>query len=478
MRMSQPRTTVNAQVHSPEPGALPCSQVKPYHFDFSCSVKRRQAGKSVIDILVNEFSSRSRAYYEEAFRDGRLRIEGATKRKITYDASTPLGEGVRIRHLVHRHEPPVPNTEVKLIEEDDDYFVVCKPAGMPVHSGGQYRKNTVMGIVEATWPGVGWVAPAHRLDRPVSGVLICTKNKETARNVLDAITSGDTKKVYVARVLGRVEQETIDVDAPLYYDFGMGKAVVGVEGVDKILSDFPENGIETKRRNNDVNVAGGRVERTNDGLDGPPQADGPPTQSPEVSTHHHRTTKRAKKSKVPKEERRAIYVKKSAEHKNERIFRPARTIVRLIGHSKDGRTSLVECQPITGRTHQIRAHLAHIGHPIANDASYGGTIDGHVNTGDLARTLGLHRRLDEPSADSKEVYLNGVSTFKVDVKIPEEDVDPACPHCPYYVARDYPVDWTPLWLHALRYSICGRSFQAPYPKWVEDDVEVHPTNPK
>jgi hypothetical protein len=105
-------TTDNGQRPGPltDPGARPCSQVKPYHFDFSCSVKRRQAGKSVIDILVNEFSSRSRAYYEEAFRDGRLRIEGATKRKITYDASTPLGEGVRIRHLVHRHEPPVPNT--------------------------------------------------------------------------------------------------------------------------------------------------------------------------------------------------------------------------------------------------------------------------------------------------------------------------------------------------------------------------------
>jgi hypothetical protein len=113
---------------------------------------------------------------------------------------------------------------------------------------------------------------------------------------------------------GGFEQETIDVDAPLYYDFGMGKAVVGVEGVDKILSDFPENGIETKRRNNDVNVAGGRVERTNDGLDGPPQADGPPTQSPEVSTHHHQTTKRAKKSKVSKERATGDSRKKSVQN--------------------------------------------------------------------------------------------------------------------------------------------------------------------
>lgn len=34
--------------------------------------------------------------------------------------------------------------------------------------------------------------------------------------------------------------------------------------------------------------------------------------------------------------------------------------------------SLIQCNLETGRTHQIRAHMKHIGHPLFNDATYGG----------------------------------------------------------------------------------------------------------
>lgn len=41
---------------------------------------------------------------------------------------------------------------------------------------------------------------------------------------------------------------------------------------------------------------------------------------------------------------------------------------------KFGYVSVVKCRLETGRTHQIRVHMKHIGHPLFNDARYGGDI--------------------------------------------------------------------------------------------------------
>jgi 23S rRNA pseudouridine1911/1915/1917 synthase len=38
-----------------------------------------------------------------------------------------------------------------------------------------------------------------------------------------------------------------------------------------------------------------------------------------------------------------------------------------------GYVSLVQCNLETGRTHQIRAHMKFLGHPLFGDATYGGT---------------------------------------------------------------------------------------------------------
>ena len=94
-------------------------------------------------------------------------------------------------------------------------------------------------------------------------------------------------------------------------------------------------------------------------------------------------------------------------HVDEENGLPARTRYRMIDRAGN-RAAWVELQPLTGRTHQLRAHMAAIGHPIVGDAKYGGAEA--FLTGGISRKLHLHARrlkidgLDgEPIDDSAEL---------------------------------------------------------------------------
>jgi 23S rRNA pseudouridine955/2504/2580 synthase len=89
----------------------------------------------------------------------------------------------------------------------------------------------------------------------------------------------------------------------------------------------------------------------------------------------------------------------------------ARTRYRVIERAGN-RAAWVELQPHTGRTHQLRVHMAAIGHPIVGDGKYGGQ-DAFL-TGAISRKLHLHARrlrIDHPDGGQVDVTAELPSHF-------------------------------------------------------------------
>lgn len=58
-------------------------------------------------------------------------------------------------------------------------------------------------------------------------------------------------------------------------------------------------------------------------------------------------------------------------------IKDSKTLFKKIWYDEATDSTLLECYPITGRTHQIRVHLQYLGHPILNDVGYGGRFVGN-----------------------------------------------------------------------------------------------------
>jgi len=90
---------------------------------------------------------------------------------------------------------------------------------------------------------------------------------------------------------------------------------------------------------------------------------------------------------------------------------PAKTRWRVIDRAGN-RAAWVELQPLTGRTHQLRAHMAAIGYPIVGDAKYGGAEA--FLTGGISRKLHLHARrirIDAPDGGLIDVTAELAAHF-------------------------------------------------------------------
>ncbi len=182
--------------------------VAPYPFTHHFRVKRTEAGQNLLALLHSRFPFRSREEWEKRIISGHVKLQDHTVSPFVI-----LKENDRISH--HNpsvHEPSVPD-DVQIIDQNDDFVVVCKPAPMPVHPGGRYFKNTLTSILGEM--GYEHLRIIHRLDAVTSGLILFGRNPEFTRAATEAFRNGEVQKKYFALVKGIPSEREITVDFPI-----------------------------------------------------------------------------------------------------------------------------------------------------------------------------------------------------------------------------------------------------------------------
>jgi len=111
--------------------------------------------------------------------------------------------------------------DLQLLYRDRDLLVIDKPAGLLVHRTqlDAHETDTVLERLRRQLGGdvPEGLAPAHRLDKGTSGLLVLACHADAARALGAAFDAGQVAKRYVALVRGW-PAETIDLDHPLARD--------------------------------------------------------------------------------------------------------------------------------------------------------------------------------------------------------------------------------------------------------------------
>ena len=220
-----------------------------------------------------------------------------------------------------RGSPGRPRLHV--VFEDEDLLIAEKPAGIPTAVPPEARTNqrTLFDLVKEhvrrTAVGRGRVWVVHRLDSEVSGLVAFAKTERAFEWLKDDLRARRVQRVYLALVEGRVAEPSVPPG-------GAGPAGAPQPVVGTIQGPI----LDTGRGIVKVLPADARRPVRENERDGPLARD-----EPRAAITHYKVVEAS------------------------------------------DRYTLLRVRLETGRKHQIRAHLASIGHPVAGDRRYGAETD-------------------------------------------------------------------------------------------------------
>jgi 23S rRNA pseudouridine1911/1915/1917 synthase len=303
------------------------------HEPIELVVKARIEGKRLDSYLAARFPDYSRSIIQKVIDAGGVEVNGSAVK-----ASSRIREGdvirVRLPELPD-DTPPPEDIPLSIIHEDDSLLVIDKPPGIVIHPAKGHWRGTLVNALafhfENELSSVGGpLRPGivHRLDRDTSGLVLVAKNDIAHARLAAQFEARTIQKTYLAIVHGTPDHDRDWINEPIGFhpthrekmairrlDQSAKSAQTFYEVVELFSPRWDPERNEPSRLTNPADPHGASLARET--------SDRSPTR-PQSS------------------------------------------------RTRSRRFALILCRPKTGRTHQIRVHLSHIGHPILADELYSG----------------------------------------------------------------------------------------------------------
>lgn len=202
-------------------------------------ITEEDKGKRLDKFLTEKIDGLARNQAKRLIKQKRIELNGNA---ISPSHLLIPKEEVKIKSLTASASPDGQGfvfDDLEILEDNDDFLVVNKPAGLIVHASKYIKEDTLVHLLLEQYPELKGVGDAedrpgivHRLDKEVSGLMVIAKNRKSFYHLKRQFSERKIKKNYQALVYGHPPKEKELIDISLKRSPKTGRVIVASDQED------------------------------------------------------------------------------------------------------------------------------------------------------------------------------------------------------------------------------------------------------
>ena len=183
----------------------------------SYTIKEIYSGMRIDRWIRNHVASLPQSLIEKSLRKGKIKVN---IKKVNSSYKLKTGDKIKFFNFTFEvkkdketNKKFFPSSELlkvhenRILENNDDFIVIDKSPGVPVQGGTKSKKNLIDILASSEFFKDTKPFPVHRLDKETSGIMIISKNHNSARLLTTLFRLRKIHKTYLAICHGHISKK-------------------------------------------------------------------------------------------------------------------------------------------------------------------------------------------------------------------------------------------------------------------------------